>query len=221
MSKEEFTFVVSDIHGRVDLLQKCITAIESYSDSGKVIFTGDYIDRGPNSKEVLDLLITGPTKEGWTWEFIRGNHEDLLLDAFKGINQELWIMNGGNATLDSYGDGNFDLIPFEWLENLPRLLWDDLRVYVHAGVDETVPLEEQDPNVTQWARYRKGDNIGYNGRHVVHGHTPQKHGPELYEKRTNLDTGGVFTGNMVVGVFNNKVGKPIDLLYVKEDELEK
>ena len=209
---ESLTFVVSDIHGRLDLLDQCLHAIRNRASSGRVIFTGDYIDRGPQSAAVVQRLIDGPPA-GFTWEFIRGNHEDFMVDACNGGDPSCWLANGGVETMQSYA---MDIIPahVDWMEALPRLLWDDLRVYTHAGVDEGFPLENQPEAITQWFRYPKGANVGYNGRHVVHGHTPQKNGPELFENRTNLDTGGFYTGKMAVGVFNNVVAKPIEIIYV-------
>lgn len=216
------TYVVSDLHGRRDLLDLCLAAILAHGDGGRVIFTGDYIDRGPESKEVVQRLIDGPSK-GWKWDFIRGNHEDMMLDAMSGPDRgETWVYNGGAQTLVSYGYTlgiPIDPKHIQWMNNLPRLLWDDQRVYTHAGVSESYELADQPELMTQWYRYPQGADVGYRGRHVVHGHTPQNGVPELYKNRTNLDTGGVWTGKMCVGVFDDKSGPPIDLIYVKGDPM--
>ncbi len=209
---ERLTFVVSDIHGRLDLLELCLAAIERRSASGRVIFTGDYIDRGPESAGVVQRLIDGPP-DGFAWDFIRGNHEDFMIESCNGADPACWLANGGIETMQSYA---MDIMPshVDWMEALPRLLWDDLRVYTHAGVDESIALDSQKESTTQWFRYPNGADIGYNGRHVVHGHTPKENGPELYKNRTNLDTGGFFTGRMAVGVFDNETGPPIDIIEV-------
>jgi len=209
----KLTFVVSDIHGRLDLLLECLSAINTRAKSGEVIFTGDYVDRGPDSFGVIQRLIDGPA-QGWAWKFIRGNHEDFLIDAHNGCDPSCWIGNGGAETIASYG-GECLTEHLEWVRSLPRILWDDLRVYTHAGVDEGRPLNEQNQAMTQWYRYPKGADVGYNGRHVVHGHTPQTNGPELYKNRTNLDTGGVFTGKMAIGVFDQTQGPPVDIIHVE------
>lgn len=208
------TFVIADIHGRLDLLEKCLAAAQAYSPSGGIIyFLGDYVDRGPNSKGVLDRLTAAPPP-GWTWKFIRGNHEDMMLDAVAGRFVEHWLQFGGKQTVQSYA---YTLDPkhLEWVEKLPRLLWDDLRVYTHAGVSEFYDLTDQPERMTQWYRYPDGADVGHRGRHVVHGHTIVE-SPELRTNRTNLDIGGYHTGKMAVGVFNDTQGSPIDLIFVKE-----
>lgn len=204
----EKTFVISDIHGRLDLLDLCLARICDEADSGTVFFTGDYIDRGPDSCGVIQRLIDGPSA-GWVWKFIRGNHEDFLIDAVDGGDAACWMGNGGVETLQSYGMAEPYASHVAWVRALPRLLWDDLRVYTHAAVSEAYELTDQPEAVTQWQRYPKGADVGYRGRHVVHGHTPQMNGPELYHNRTNLDTGGVFTGRMCIGVFDKTQGAPI------------
>jgi serine/threonine protein phosphatase 1 len=206
------TYVVSDIHGRLDLLDLCLAGIARHGKTGRVVFTGDYIDRGPDSKGVIQRLIDGP-KEGWKWDFIRGNHEDFLLEAMKGTDPRTWASNGDIETMKSY-DFDVPAQHLDWIDALPRLLWDDQRVYTHAGVSENYKLDEQPEQITQWYRYPKKADVGYHGRHVVHGHTPH-HEPELYKNRTNLDTGGFSTGKMCVGVFDDKSGPPIDLITVK------
>ena len=208
------TFVVSDIHGDLALLHKCIAAIESFADTGTVIFTGDYVDRGPDSAGVVEYLMQGPENNGFRWSFIRGNHEDMILACHDGMDFEWWLRNGGDATLKSY-DGSVTPAHLLWISLLPRLTWDRHRVYVHAGLDSTIPLTEQSQEDTQWKRYRKTDHDPYPGKHIVHGHTPIKDGPELLEWRTNLDTGGVFTGRMVVGVFDDAIpGGPVTTIEV-------
>lgn len=208
------TYVVSDIHGRLDLLNQCLEAIQRRSDGGTVIFTGDYIDRGPDSAGCVQRMIDGPP-DGWVWVHIRGNHEDMMLSCIGGENLDWWIASGGGACLASYGgDGALIAAHLEWMNALPRLHHDAHRVYTHAGVNEAYGLDEQPEATTQWFRYPKGADVGYRGKHVVHGHTPVER-PELHSQRTNLDTGGVFTGRMTVGVFDDsKAGGPVDLIHI-------
>jgi serine/threonine protein phosphatase 1 len=209
------TYVVPDIHGRLDLLELCLSEIAADAHQGTVIFTGDYIDRGPESCAVVQRMIDGPPS-GWKWVHIRGNHEDMMLECITGNNLDWWIANGGGTTLASYGRGDdVSQAHLAWMNQLPRLHHDAHRVYTHAGIDESAELDDQPEQVTQWFRYPNGANVGYRGKHLVHGHTPQQDGPELYENRTNLDTGGFFTGRMVVGVFDDDLaGGPLRILEV-------
>lgn len=207
------TYVIADIHGRLDLLELALSEIESRTP-GTVIFTGDFIDRGPESKGVVDRVMAGPTDPAWRWSVVRGNHEDMALHCADGTDLHWWIQNGGAQTLQSYG-GPIPVEHLNWFASLPRITWDKYRVYVHAGVDATVPLEQQDEHTTQWKRYPKGWASGHGERHVVHGHTPQPDGPELFEGRTNLDVGSFFTSRLAIGVFDNdKPGGPVEVIGV-------
>lgn len=207
------TFVIADIHGRLDLLNSALAEIEARMAGGRIVFTGDYIDRGLESAGVVQRLIDGPPAN-WEWVCIRGNHEDMLLTCKDGENLGWWVANGGGETIVSYG-GEINQAHVEWMDALPRLWWDDHRVYTHAGVNESHELTEQVEAVTQWFRYPKGADVGYRGKHVVHGHTPNANGPELFENRTNLDTGAVFTGRLVVGIFEDATpGGPVNLIEI-------
>ena len=213
------TYVIPDIHGRYDLLSAALVEIEERDDTGTVVFLGDYVDRGWESRQVIKRLMTGPS-DGWNWYPIRGNHEDMLLECNDPTHpeHEWWLSHGGSATLSSYW-GNIKTSHINWMKQLPRLHYDKHRVYVHAGVDEGYPLDEQPERVTQWFRYPSKLDIGHGDRHVVHGHTPI--GPELYKNRTNLDNGAVFTDHITVGVFDDDIaGGPIEVMYVrlKEDQ---
>lgn len=204
------TFVIADIHGRLDLLNMALAEVANWGGK-KIIFTGDFIDRGPQSREVVERLISGPD-EDCIWSFVRGNHEDMALHCADGTDLKWWVQNGGGETLASYG-GKIFAEHLDWFSALPRLTWDQHRVYVHAGVLEQHALDEQPEHTTQWHRYSDGENIGHRGRHVVHGHTPI--GPELLPNRTNLDAGSFFSGRLTVGVFDDDMaGGPIDVIEV-------
>jgi serine/threonine protein phosphatase 1 len=90
------------------------------------------------------------------------------------------------------------------------------RVYVHAGVDSRVALDEQDPQNLIWKIYDDRDDGGHGQRHVVHGHHQHADGPILKKNRTDLDTFAWYTGRLVVGIFDDhKPGGPIDFIEVK------
>ncbi|MFG1479841.1 metallophosphoesterase [Xanthobacter sp. V4C-4] len=99
------TFAIADLHGRADLLEAALAAIEARVASGTVVFLGDDVDRGPKSKQVIARLVAGPS-QGWEWVCLRGNHEEMMLRALTGceavfIERKLWMSNGGDATLRS------------------------------------------------------------------------------------------------------------------------
>lgn len=214
------TYVVPDLHGRFDLLKLALSNIEK-NEPGTVIFTGDYIDRGPQSREIIERLIAGPQK-GWKWVCLLGNHEDMLVQASQSwFKIRQWLRNGGDATLRSYGSKTgsmfgisvVELAHVEWMKTLPLFHQDDHRVYVHAGVEEDVPLDQQSKHTLIWKRYGDGSAEGYGALHVVHGHNPIEDGPLLLPNRTDLDTGAYYTGRLVVGVFDDALpGGPIDLI---------
>lgn len=209
-------FAIADLHGRADLLQNAVYKLETTYTSGTVVFLGDYVDRGPDSKGVLDILMRGPRMpDKWTWIIIRGNHEDMMLECHQQSSSQhsWWISHGGDATLKSFG-GSIPIKYLEWVDELPRLYWDDHHVFTHAGVLESHPLDDQPNGITQWYRYPSLANVGWNGKHVVHGHTKRKV-PELYENRTNLDGGAYSNGILYVGVFEeDKATGPIKVLEV-------
>lgn len=210
------TYVIPDIHGRFDLLCDALSAIRSRGP-GKIVFLGDYIDRGPQSAQVVKR-IKDCIQNGLPWVALRGNHEDVMVQAvIEGDQQMLggWLMNGGAETIQSYGDNDLDH-DAAWMKSLPAYHVDEHRVYVHAFAPEQYDLEDAPEHDLLWVRYPDGADIGYRGKHVVHGHTPKKNGPERYSMRTNMDCGAVFTGRLCIGVFDDEMpGGPIDVIEVK------
>ncbi|MBQ0818652.1 MAG: serine/threonine protein phosphatase [Methyloceanibacter sp.] len=210
------TYALPDIHGRYDLLLRALELIEERAGGEKapVVFLGDYIDRGPQSCEVVELLMRGPPE----WICLKGNHEAMMVDAFlPGHDRDLWISNGGKATLQSFFRHNRTLVQgthLSWLYSLPLFHEDQHRIYIHAGIpNRDVPLEDQGEEALLWYRYSQNSDRGWNGKHVVHGHTPRTNGPVLLDNRTNLDCGAYFSNRLVVGVFDHDVpGGPVEVL---------
>lgn len=207
-------FVIPDIHGNLKLLNRALEVIEARDNSGEIIFTGDYIDRGEDSKGVMDRLMFGPP-DGWKWTIIRGNHEDMMLESFHSTHAySMWLSNGGKETLKSFA-GEDDFEPYKkWISELPRYVWDEHRIFVHAAVSEKQPLERQHPDTTQWVRFNAGDDYPVYGRYVVHGHTPQKV-PFVGKHRCNLDTNAWLNNILYIAEFDKgEVGGPINILTV-------
>ena len=213
------TYAIADLHGRHDLLRAAIERIEQRSPSGgTVVFTGDYVDRGPESRQVIETLMAGPQVPGWKWICLRGNHEEIMQAGCLGVLQ-WWLPNGGGATLQSYGQKvgeNADpkVVPREhldWMASLPVMYNDGRRLFVHAGVQSDVALSEQDGQRNTWMLYPDGAEDGYGDLHVVHGHHQHEDGPLLLRGRTNLDTMAWYTGRLVVGVFDDDIpGGPVE-----------
>ncbi len=204
-----YHYAIADLHGRHDLFARAIAAI-TQRGGGKVFFLGDYIDRGPDSRAIVERLIEGPPP-GQTWIPLAGNHEAYLVAALE--DQSLldgWLKVGGRETLMSYGwdgEGEASLrwIPIRhriFLARLARNAQDAHRVFVHAGVDPTLSLEDQSEKRLLWDVYADNIDIGHGIRHVVHGHEERPDGPALLTHRTNLDVHAWKTGRLCVGVFD-------------------
>ncbi len=165
---------------------------ESGCHPAHVVFIGDYIDRGRNSKEVLDLLMAAPKRPGDRYTCLRGNHEQLCLDATRSIrHMRNWLFNGGESTLESF-DGRIDDRYLNWMAGLPYLYEDPQRIFVHAGLVPGVPVTMQKPENLMWIREPFLNARGPFEKHVVHGHTPE--GPTLLQERTNIDAGAFYSG---------------------------
>jgi serine/threonine protein phosphatase 1 len=230
------TYAVGDVHGRLDLLRRAVLAISDHVGKGsfRVVFLGDYVDRGPDSRGVIEFLMA--LQRRWPVVCLKGNHEELMLQAIAdpaGRRLERWLEYGGEETLMSYGLGRDDdlaaKLPQEhlrWMAGLPATTGDKHRVYVHAGLLPGTPADQQSEETFLWIRERFLEApAGEFEAHVVHGHSPLWEGkpdpaePELLEHRTNLDTGAFATGVLTVAVFDAEMaGGPIEVLKVQGDE---
>jgi serine/threonine protein phosphatase 1 len=208
-------YAVGDIHGRFDLLQGMAAAI--MDDSKKAspaqileIFLGDFVDRGPQSRQVVEWLIGTPLAGERVC--LLGNHEDMLLKSLDDTSwMSNWLYNGATETLLSYGvrthgiggSGLVDLqhglraaLPARHLEffaTLRRIFVVGPYVFVHAGIRPDRSLEDQDPNDFIWIREPFLQSDTDFGFVVVHGHTPTER-PDVRRNRINIDTGAVFSG---------------------------
>ena len=214
------TYVIPDIHGRYDLLREALAEITARSrgEAGIIVTIGDYVDKGPESKEVIDLLLSG-VAEGWNLIALKGNHDALMVEALRDpARMASWMEKGGDAALASYGGDPAAVPPahIAWLDRLRLMHVDAHRLYVHAGVDPEVALDRQSEATLLSKRYPKGFSGGFGNLHVVHGHDNHPEGPLLYEGRTNLDTLAWRTGRLTIGVFeDDRPGGPVDLIVVK------
>jgi serine/threonine protein phosphatase 1 len=230
----QVTFAIGDIHGRLDLLKAAVDAIGAHTpqERARLVFLGDYVDRGPDSRGVVELLMALSQAPGVIC--LKGNHEEMMVRACRAEAGEalaMWLDNGGRATLSSYGvDAPGPEAPpqshLRWLAGLPLTTGDGRRIYVHAGLKPSTPLEQQSARACLWIRepFLTARADRFEG-HVVHGHTPNWSGkpsmaaPELLAHRTNLDTGAYATGVLTVGVFpTGASGGPSELITVRSGE---
>lgn len=216
---ERRLYIVGDVHGRVDLLRRLLRMIVDDAAESPLtfalIFVGDYVDRGDESRAVLDTLLALPTTLaplGADVVFLKGNHEAFLLDFLDDdTRNESWLDFGGLQTLASYGvgldrvDGDAGVARaardlraalgdhLAFLESLP-LFWREGAVYVcHAAVDPDAPLDAQDPRTLLWGDERFLRDGGPNGVVVVHGHTIFD-AVDFGRNRIGVDTGAYASG---------------------------
>lgn len=198
-------FAIGDVHGCARELAELLAMLPIEPDS-TAVFLGDYLDRGPDSKGVIDLILD--LRKRCQVIALKGNHEDMaleFLDRPDSIGAALFILNGGSATLASYSDGQGGYaIPEShraFLREL-RLCWEsENHFFVHAGVPDA-PLKELDPEAEAelmlWIRAPFLRNQRRWEKIVVHGHTPVE-APEIKPNRINLDTGCVY-GNRLTAM---------------------
>lgn len=228
------TYVIADLHGRFDLLCRALDAIEvdAGEAGGTLIVLGDFVDRGPQSSNIIDLLMAGPNFPNWRWIVLQGNHEAMMLECLgnPGI-LRWWVGNGGGATLRSYGYQTGDALTplkipvahLEWLADLPITHEDEHRIYVHAGVPYDQHLADAKPQTLQWMLYPGDVEYGdaefhddaahISGKHIVHGHHQSANHPLLKEHRTNLDSFAWNTGRLAIGVFEDDKPGPARVLW--------
>lgn len=176
---------IGDIHGKFSKLQSLLKKI-AVSDEDLIIMLGDYVDRGDSVAEVLEWIMDHKDKDNYI--FLRGNHEQMMLDTFYGrMNKLTWFFNGGRTTISGLSklkskDDTFIERMLEFVESLPlyysMTIGNRNYVFVHAGIDSQIPLEEQDEDFLLWVRERFFDN--YNGDDVViSGHSPVQAFPKF------------------------------------------
>ena len=202
------TYVIGDIHGCLDELVYLLEALPLDAPD-RLIFLGDYVDRGPNSKEVVSYLIHRRQTRSEDMIFLKGNHEDMFLSylGLPGKYGDMFLCNGGAATLASYGMSSRHHFPQDILHLIPQAhlkFFQELRSYyvektflcVHAGIHPNKPLDQQEEEEMLWIR----DEFILN-RHilpytVLFGHTPQEKVLFHLPYKVGLDTGLVY-GNLL------------------------
>ncbi len=209
-------YAVGDIHGRADLLSEITARIDDDIRRRPIghaveVYLGDYVDRGPHSRTVIDLLTVRLVANRAVC--LRGNHE-AVMDGFlhDPAILQYWQQLGGMQTLASYGvelhDETETAIDLHrrFLDAFPRaheLFMQCLRnqfscgdfLFAHAGIRPDIPIEQQDVNDLIWIRNEFLESTRDHERFIVHGHTPVPH-PDVRHNRINIDTGAWRTGTL-------------------------
>ena len=211
------TIVIGDVHGCYEelmvLMRKLKGENEYNEETDKLIFLGDYVDRGPDSKKVVDY-VRELQKNNDKVIALCGNHEDMMIKFHANISKS-WIYNGFEATIKSYKRNEEDIKDaVDWMITLPIYHEDDHFVYVHAGVVPGVPMGEQDPEDLLWTREEFIFNPKKHDKKVIFGHTPSlyvknNHYPYSTEAENFcIDTGCVYGGRLTA-------------LIIEDDEIKK
>ncbi len=205
-------FVLSDIHGQASELKLLLNKLPIQKNTC-FIFLGDYIDRGPDSKEVIDIIIN--LKKSHSVVTLMGNHESMFISFLEdpeSSDSGSFIFNGGGATLASYQseaqDGTY-LIPHEhiaFFNNLSLYFEHKDYFFVHAGLPDVSIREldnERDRHDLLWIRRSFFNSDFVWEKHIIHGHTPGRD-VVVNEKRTCIDTGCCFDNKLSALHLSNK-----------------
>jgi len=197
MMERKRVFIVGDIHGCLNMLRRLLDKIDWRPEEDGLILIGDYIDRGEDSKGVIDFILDISNRYPFV-ECLMGNHESILLDFLNGRDFSTFFLNGGAKTLNSYRSyqevrTDF-LIPDHHLAFFKSLRpWIELEDYyvVHAGFRPGVALGSQSMEDLLWIRDSFILSDCDFGKKVIFGHTPFSQ-PLVMENKIGLDTGAVY-----------------------------
>nr|WP_067956205.1 MULTISPECIES: metallophosphoesterase family protein [Aminobacter] len=223
-------YAIGDVHGcyrELRTLEDKVVADAAILPGRKlIIMLGDYIDRGPDSAQVIDHLIA-PPPPGFERLCLMGNHETQTLDYLDGkLSLARWLSTGARSTLFSYGidaehlgelygggnrldDHIRETIPPEhiaFMRDLPIMAYSERFVFVHAGIRPGVPLLDQEDDDLLYIREEFFEASRRLDRWVVHGHTPVDH-PRIDGRRLDIDTGAFKTGRLTAVRISGKSGR--------------
>jgi serine/threonine protein phosphatase 1 len=214
-------FAIGDVHGESRKLGEMHTAIlDRIAFEGGpacLVHLGDYVDRGPDTRGVIERVMELEARfrndPGLSVVSLRGNHEQMMLDAYDGsLDVGIWWSQGGAEAADSYAGGQGqagtdwrELVPrahIDWMRGLGSIHRDEARglVFVHAGIEPSAFPHEGDQTYLWTRSDRFFDRGNWPERNVlkdltvIHGHTPRSFQPEVFAHRINVDTGACFGG---------------------------
>lgn len=183
------TFAIGDVHGCYEALTALLGTL-ALAENDTVVFLGDAVDRGPESKQVVNRILS--LRDTCRVVFIMGNHEEMMRNALSGrglVNQ--WLQVGGQATVDSYG-GSLSNVPPEHIRFLVSGLpfWEsDANLFVHASLEANVSLANQTSDYLRWKHLGGLEPPHISGKRVICGHTSQTDGrPLVFDGWVCVDT---------------------------------
>lgn len=192
-------YAIGDIHGCLGHLERLMEKINPDPQQDRLVFIGDYIDRGPDSRGVVEFILN--LKENFPAEHViclMGNHERMFLDFLQGENEFLFLLNGGVPTLESYWGRNWQNHPrrlppehYEFFQQLRLTYETQDYIFVHGGLKPGVPLAEQQEEDLLWIREEFLISEEDFGRRVIFGHTPFPK-PFIWPNKIGIDTGAVY-----------------------------
>jgi serine/threonine protein phosphatase 1 len=192
MGKPGSLHVIGDIHGCLGPLRALIERVGP-GPQDRLLFIGDYIDRGPDARGVVEFLLGLPGRP----TFLLGNHERMLLEYLETGDPSLWLANGGGVTLDSYGGDPRRIPPthLAFFRSLRPYVEQEEYLFVHAGLRPGIPLAEQALEDLLWIREEFLAHPAPYAKTVVFGHTPLRE-VFLGRDRIGIDTGCVYGGKL-------------------------
>ena len=225
---EDPFYIVGDLHGRFDLLFRMITLIENDAEDlgltkPKIVFVGDYVDRGPQSDRVLALLVTLKSDPAWDITTLKGNHEEMLLNFLAApTDTRSWLAHGGFETLMSYGLTSVtenspndllmagarelsDLMGDEVIEflNALELSYTSGNIFVsHAGADPARPVNDQKEKSLVWGSSKFRSRPRRDGIWVAHGHFAETEASADFG-RISVDTGAYYSNTLTAARLAN------------------
>ncbi|PKN08639.1 MAG: serine/threonine protein phosphatase [Deltaproteobacteria bacterium HGW-Deltaproteobacteria-7] len=197
-------FAIGDIHGCLDKLQRLIQDIAADPANDTLVFIGDYIDRADGGRDVVDYVLE-LEKVYQKVICLCGNHESMLMRYLEGVDEEMYLVNGGLLTLEAYGISRTDTlfqrkakIPsahLRFFESLLPYYETDQFIFVHAGLLPGMPLAGQAIHDLLWIRRSFIDSDYDFGKRVIFGHT-HFNAPLVAANKIGIDTGAVFGGKL-------------------------
>jgi len=214
-------FAVGDVHGCLDKLLELLDRCRRFANGrpSTFIFLGDFIDRGHDSRGVVETVMNMKTIDPERVIALAGNHEELLRLTDTSTGMGRWLINGGGATLRSYGVSSPKDLPaahLAFFQGLPTFYDDGQRLFVHAGIRPGIPLEQQARDDLLWIREPFLSSTTNYGRLIVHGHSPTDGPmPDIKPNRVNVDTGAVFGGPLTAVAFTESERWPISVVQTR------